>query len=128
MAIQSSPLAHAPIAPPGPPSAAAAGAALGGAAAPAAPGAAPAAAAGATPWPAEYDCWCERSGSPTSRVRQAEPGSRVTVTVVAVGKVPVAVYYELQPSSEQRKQPEFARRRRLSYARYVQPSKEQRSV
>ena len=55
----------------------------------------------------------------TSRVRQAEPGSRVTVAVAAVGKVPVAAYCEPQPWSEQWEQPEFAWRRRLSYARYA---------
>ncbi len=95
--------AHAP---PGPPSAAAAEAALGGAAAPVAPGASPAAAACAAPaeaagaacGPAEYVCWSEQSGA--RRVRQAEPGSRVTVTVAAVGKVPVAAYCEPQPWSE----------------------------
>jgi hypothetical protein len=70
-------------APPWPPSAAAAGAALGGAAASVIPGAAQAAAAGAVLGPAEYVCWSEQSGAQTSRVRQAESGSRVTVTVAA---------------------------------------------
>jgi hypothetical protein len=64
----------------------------------------------------------------TNRVRQAEPGSRVTVTVAAVGKVPVAAYCEPQTWSEQWEQPEFAWRRRLSYAWYAQPSAERRSV
>ncbi len=64
----------------------------------------------------------------TSRVRQAEPGSRVTVAVAAIGKVPVAAYCEPQPWSERWEQPEFAWRRRLSYARYAQPSTELRSV
>jgi hypothetical protein len=49
----------------------------------------------------------------TSRVRQAEPGSRVTVAVAAV---PVAAYCEQQPWSEPWEQPGFAWRRRLSYA------------
>jgi hypothetical protein len=78
--------------------------------------------------PAEYICWSERSGARTSRVRQAEPGSRVTVAVAAVGKVPVAAYCEPQPWSAQWEQPEFAWWRRLSYARYAQPSTEQRGV
>ncbi len=114
--------------PPGPPSASAGEAALGGTAAPAAQAAAPAAARSAL-GPADYVCWSERtrSGARTSRVRQAEPGSRVTVTVAAVGKVPVAAYCEPQPWSEQWEQPEFAWRRRVSYARYAQPSTECRS-
>ena len=58
--------------------------------------------------PAEYICWSERCGARTSRVRQAEPGSRVTVAVAAVGKVPVTAYCEPQPWSEQWEQPEFA--------------------
>jgi hypothetical protein len=59
------------------------------------------AAAGAALGPAEYDaqyvCRSERIGARTSKVRKAEPGSRVTVTVAAVGKVPVAAYCEPQP-------------------------------
>jgi hypothetical protein len=71
-------------------------AALGGAAAPAAPTAAPAAAAGAR----SDQIWSERSGARTSRlsrVRQAEPGSRVTMAIATVGKVPVTAYCEPQP-------------------------------
>jgi hypothetical protein len=68
-----------------------------------------------------------RSGARSSRVRQAEPGSRVTVAVAAVGKVPVAAYCEPQPWSEPWEQPEFAWRLRLSYARYAQPSTERRT-
>ncbi len=127
IANQSSPVAHAP---PGPPSAAAAEPALGGTVAPAASAAAPAAAAGAAFGPAEYVSWSERSGTRTrtSRVRQAEPGSRVTVAVTAVGKAPVAAYCEPQPWSEPWEQPEFVWRRRLVNARYAQPSTECRSV
>jgi hypothetical protein len=33
--------------------------------------------------PAEYVCWSERSGARAIKVRQAKPGSRVTVTVAA---------------------------------------------
>jgi hypothetical protein len=61
-------------------------------------------------------------------LRQAEPGSRVTVTVAAVGKVPIAAFCQPQPWSEPWEQPEFAWQRRLSYARYAQPSTERRSV
>jgi hypothetical protein len=79
--------------------------------------------------PAEYVCWSERtrSGARTSRVRQAEPGSRVAVAVT-VGKVPVAAYCEPHQWSEQWEPPEFAWRRRLNFARYAQPSTERRSV
>jgi hypothetical protein len=52
----------------------------------------------------------ERIGARTSRTRQAEPGSRVTVTVAAVGKVP-AVYCDPKPWSEPWEQPEIAWRR-----------------
>jgi hypothetical protein len=76
-----------------------------------------------------------RSGARTSRVRllvraerRSDQQSTSTMTVAAVGKVPVAAYREPQPWSEQWEQPEFAWRRRLSYARYVQPSTERRSV
>jgi hypothetical protein len=78
--------------------------------------------------PAEYFCWSERSCTRTSRELHAEPGSRVTEAVAAVGKVPVAAYCEPQPWSEPWEQLEFASWRRLSYAQYAPSSTERRSV
>ncbi len=46
------------------------------------------------------------------------------MTVAAAGKVPIAAYCDSQPRSEPWELPEFTWRRRLSYARYVQPSQE----
>jgi hypothetical protein len=70
----------------------------------------------------------QQSTSAVRAERRSDQQSTSTMTVAAFGKVPVAAYYEPQPWSEQWKRPEFALRRRLSYARYAQPSTERRSV